>query len=210
MPPENYKFDNSFRGGDISLIAGTDEAGRGPLAGPVVAAAVLFPPDIYINGIGDSKKLSHQKREELFTEIIKYALSFAFTVISPEKIDEINILQASLRAMSESLRKLTHRPDYILIDGNRAFPYDIPALPIVKGDSKSMAIGAASIIAKVIRDRIMTALADEYPVYNWKSNKGYPTRDHIEAIRQHGITPHHRLSFLNNILEGRQYELRLN
>lgn len=210
MLPENYKFDHSFRTGDISLIAGTDEAGRGPLAGPVVAAAVLFPPDIYIRGIGDSKKLSSRKREELFPEILRHALSFSFTIITPEKIDEINILQASLRAMSESVRKLTRRPEYILIDGNKSFPSDIPALPVIKGDGKSMAIGAASIIAKVIRDRIMTGLADEFPVYNWKSNKGYPTRDHIEAIRQHGITPHHRRSFLNKILEGRQYELRLN
>lgn len=210
MLPENYKFDNTFRAGDISLIAGTDEAGRGPLAGPVVAAAVLFAPDIYLEGIGDSKKLSRLKREALFPEIIKHALSFSFTVVTPEKIDEINILQASLRAMSESVRKLTHRPDYILIDGNKSFPSDIPVLPVVKGDGKSMAIGAASILAKVIRDRIMTGLADEYPVYNWKRNKGYPTRDHIEAIKLHGISPHHRLSFLSNILEGRQYELRLN
>lgn len=199
--PENYKFDNSFRTNEVRLIAGTDEAGRGPLAGPVVAAAIIFPPDIYIEDVTDSKVLTHAKREELFPEIISRCLTFSYTILHAPVIDKINILQASLKAMSLSIDKLAQKPDIILIDGNKKFQSDIPALPIVKGDMKSFSIAAASVIAKVIRDRIMVELAAEYPQYGWERNKGYPTKEHREAVKKYGITPYHRTTFLSKILE---------
>ncbi len=201
MLPENFKFDNSFRSEKIQLIAGTDEAGRGPLAGPVVAAAVMFPPDVYINGVTDSKAINAEKREALFPEIISRCMTFSYTVLDAQVIDEINILQASLKAMYISVTKLTGKPDLILIDGNKKFPSDIQAIPIVKGDQKSFSIAAASIIAKVIRDRIMKELDEKYPGYGWSRNKGYPTKEHISAVKRLGPTPYHRVTFLSNIIE---------
>lgn len=193
-------FDNSFLNEKIKLIAGTDEAGRGPLAGPVVAAAVIFSPKVYIEGVNDSKKLTHLEREALYPLIIKNAMAFRVSVVSNSRIDKINILQASLLAMKRAVNKLEVQPDLVLIDGNKTFKHEIPAVSIVKGDSKSFAIAAASIIAKVTRDRIMIRLAKKYPQYNWAKNKGYPTNEHISAIKVYGATEYHRKSFLSGIL----------
>lgn len=194
-------FDNSFLDEKIRYVAGTDEAGRGPLAGPVVAAAVLFEKNCIIDGVNDSKKLNEKKREELFVEITKKALSWSYTVIDNYEIDKINILQASLKAMKESVNKLKIKPDLVLIDGNKSFYSEIPVKTVVKGDSKSFAIAAASIIAKVTRDRIMKEASEKYPYYLWFKNKGYATQEHISAIKQHGPCHLHRRTFLGRILD---------
>jgi ribonuclease HII len=184
-----------------TVLAGTDEAGRGPLAGPVVAAAVILPNDFYDERINDSKKLSAELREELFEIICANAVSFAYTSISHIKIDEINILKASLLAMKRSVQKLNLKPDVILVDGNKSFNHNANVLPIVGGDSKSLSIAAASIIAKVVRDRIMLKLAKQYPYYGWERNKGYPTKEHINSILKFGACPIHRETFLKKIYE---------
>jgi len=201
-------FDNSFLTEKIRVIAGTDEAGRGPLAGPVVAAAVVFDNDVFIDGINDSKKLSEKKRNGLYPVIKEKALSFSFDVISPKEIDEINILQASLKAMKNSVNKLSVIPDIILVDGNKSFHHTSKVHTVVKGDSLSFAIAAASIIAKVERDAIMDILSEKYPVYNWDKNKGYPTKEHIQLVKKYGPSPFHRKTFLRKILAGEQYELK--
>jgi ribonuclease HII len=194
-------FDKKYLSERIKIIAGTDEAGRGPLAGPVVAAAVILPKDFYDERIDDSKKLSAALRQELFGVIRKNALSYAYTIISQNKIDEINILKASLLAMKRSVEKLKLQPDLILVDGNKSFSYDAEVIPIVKGDSKSLSIASASIIAKVVRDRIMIKLAKEFPQYGWERNKGYPTKEHIEAVLKCGACRIHRVTFLKKIFE---------
>ena len=193
-------FDNSFLTKRIKLVAGVDEVGRGPLAGPVVAAAVIFPPNIIIEGINDSKQLSEKERETLIPDILKKSISCSVSVISHSKIDEINILQASLLAMSISVSRLKIVPDLVLVDGNKKFEFMRPVLPIVKGDSKSFSIAAASIIAKVARDRVMKRLDIKFPQYSWNKNKGYPTREHIKAVKLYGPSPLHRKTFLKNIL----------
>jgi ribonuclease HII len=178
------------------LEVGTDEAGRGCLAGPVTAAAVLLPPDFEHELLNDSKKLTEKQREYLRPIIEKEAISFAYTHLSPEVIDDINILQASIKAMQLSVDKLQAIPEYIIVDGNRFKPYNnIPYSCIVKGDAKYLSIAAASVLAKTYRDDYMHQIHQEYPMYNWKQNKGYPTLAHRDAIRQYGITPHHRKSF---------------
>lgn len=194
------EFDDSFRNSSIRFIAGVDEAGRGPLAGPVIAAAVIFSSDVFIKEVNDSKKLSEKKRDELFPLIIDKALCFAYDIVSNKTIDEINILNASLLAMKNSVESLKIKPDLVLIDGNKTFDSAVNKRAIVKGDSKSFSIAAASIIAKVLRDKIMIDLHEEYPAYNWSKNKGYPTREHIAAIKEKGTTPFHRKSFLSKIL----------
>lgn len=194
-------IDKKYLASAIEYIAGTDEAGRGPLAGPVVAAAVILPKDFYDERIDDSKKLSAHLREELFDVIRKNALSYAYTIISQNKIDEINILKASLLAMKRSVQKLKLQPDIILVDGNKSFVYDAKVIPIIKGDSKSLSIASASIIAKVVRDKIMMKLAKDYPQYGWDRNKGYPTKEHIEAILRYGACKIHRKTFLRKIYE---------
>ena len=194
-------FDKKYLSSMIKIIAGTDEAGRGPLAGPVVAAAVILPKDFYDERIDDSKKLSAALRQELFGVIKKNALCYAYTIISQNKIDQINILKASLLAMKRSVEKLKVQPDLILVDGNKSFSYDAEVIPIVKGDSKSLSIASASIIAKVVRDRIMIKLAIEYPFYGWERNKGYPTKEHIEAVLKYGACRIHRVTFLKKIFE---------
>ncbi|MCK9209826.1 MAG: ribonuclease HII [Ignavibacteriaceae bacterium] len=201
------KFDDTFRTKEIQLIAGVDEAGRGPLAGPVVAAAVVFHPSTFIEGVNDSKKLSAAKREKLFTQITEQALAFAYEIIPHTTIDEINILQASLLAMKRSVEKLATVPHLILIDGNKTFPSNVYHKAIVKGDAKSFSIAAASIVAKVVRDEIMVKLSREFPEYKWEKNKGYGTAKHILAIKKYGATPHHRKTFLKNILTGEQLAL---
>ncbi len=193
-------FDNSFLTDKIKIIAGCDEAGRGPLAGPVVAASVVFSIDTEIVGIKDSKKLSEKQREELYPLIISQAKSVGVSLISHGKIDKINILQASLLGMKTALNRLTIKPDLVLIDGNKTFESNINSIAVVKGDSRSFAIASASIVAKVVRDRIMKRLDVYYPQYLWAKNKGYPTREHIEAVKIFGPSPLHRKSFLRNIL----------
>lgn len=176
--------------------AGCDEAGRGCLAGSVYAAAVILPPDYQNPDLNDSKKLTDKKRKALREQIERDAVAWAVGVVTPEEIDKINILNASFLAMHRALDQLKVRPEAIIVDGNRFTPYkDLPYTTIVKGDGKYMAIAAASILAKTYRDDYMDALAEEYPYYDWKSNKGYPTKKHRQGIREHGISPYHRKSY---------------
>ena len=200
---ENLKnFDRSFLTNGINLIAGIDEAGRGPLAGPVVAAAVIFDNETIIEGINDSKKITEKKREELFEIIKEKSLSYAVGIVDEKLIDEINILNAALKAMKIAAEELNPKPDLILIDGNKTFYSQIPTKTIVKGDSKSFAVAAASILAKVTRDRIMREAGENHPEYLWHKNKGYGTKQHIEAIHKFGFTDYHRKSFLSKILSS--------
>lgn len=176
--------------------AGCDEAGRGCLAGSVYAAAVIFPPDYTNDMLNDSKQLSPKKRYALRTVIERDALAWAVGVVTPAEIDKINILNASILAMHRALDQLTLRPEAVIVDGNRFKPYhELPYTTVVKGDGKYLSIAAASILAKTYRDDYMDALAQEYPQYDWLSNKGYPTQKHRTAIKNHGITPYHRRSF---------------
>lgn len=178
------------------MEAGCDEAGRGCLAGSVYAAAVILPPDYQNADLNDSKKLSDKKRKALREQIERDAVAWAVGVVTPDEIDKINILNASILAMHRALDGLQVRPEAVIVDGNRFKPYrDLPHTTIVKGDGKYLAIAAASILAKTYRDDYMDALAEEYPQYDWKSNKGYPTQKHRAAIRQFGVTPYHRLKF---------------
>lgn len=195
------EFDCNFLSDDVNFIAGCDEAGRGPLAGPVIAAAVIFPNDFFCEEINDSKKLTEKQREKLFPFILNNALTYSVASVSHGMIDKINILNASLLAMKTAIDRLQITPDLILIDGNKVFKYPVPVIPIVKGDSKSFSVAAASIIAKVVRDRIMKRLDIHYPAYNWKKNKGYPTKRHLEAVGLYGTTPLHRKTFLKKFFE---------
>jgi ribonuclease HII len=181
---------------DYSIETGTDEAGRGCLAGPVTAAAVILPSNFENKILNDSKQLSEKSREQLKPIIEEQAISFAVTHLEPLVIDEINILNASIKAMQESILKLDPKPEYIIVDGNRFKPVlDIPHSCIVKGDAKFMSIAAASVLAKTYRDEYMNRIHEEFPMYNWKQNKGYPTQEHREAIRKYGVTKYHRMSF---------------
>ncbi len=175
---------------------GTDEAGRGCLAGPVTAAAVILPQEFELEFLNDSKQLSEKTREHLRPLIEKMSLCYHVTNIEPKIIDEINILNASIKAMQECIINLSPTPEYIIVDGNRFKPVNnIPHSCIIKGDSKYLSIAAASILAKTYRDEFMNKIHEEYPMYNWKKNKGYPTLEHREAIRKYGITKYHRKSF---------------
>lgn len=176
--------------------AGCDEAGRGCLAGSVYAAAVILPPDYHNERLNDSKKLTARQRYALRQDIERDAVAWAVGVVTPQEIDQINILNASILAMHRALDQLQVRPEAIIVDGNRFKPYrDLPHTTIVKGDGKYLSIAAASILAKTYRDDEMVRLAQQYPDYDWQHNMGYPTRKHREAIRQHGITPYHRRTF---------------
>ena len=178
------------------LETGTDEAGRGCLAGPVTAAAIILPANFENKILNDSKQLSERTREKLRPIIEEQAVSFAVTHLEPVVIDDINILNASIKAMQESILKLNPKPEYIIVDGNRFKPVlDIPHSCIVKGDAKFMSIAAASVLAKTYRDEYMNKIHEEFPMYNWKQNKGYPTLEHREAIRKYGVTKYHRMSF---------------
>lgn len=186
---------------EYELEAGCDEAGRGCLAGSVYAAAVVFPKDYHNEELNDSKKLTAHRRYELRKVVERDALAWAVGVVTPEEIDKINILNASILAMHRALDQLTVRPEAVIVDGNRFKPYrDLPYTTIVKGDGRYLSIAAASILAKTFRDDYMDALAEEYPQYDWKSNKGYPTKKHRESVRRYGPTPYHRMSF--NLLGG--------
>ncbi len=176
-------------------VCGVDEAGRGPLAGPVVAAAVILDPKSIPEGINDSKKISPKKREELFSAIIKKAYAFGFGLASSQEIDTLNILNASLLAMKRAIKRMRFMPDFVLVDGKFSIPINFPQKAIIKGDSISISIAAASILAKVLRDRLMKALDKRYPGYNLAKNKGYPTKEHKKALSILGACPIHRKSF---------------
>lgn len=193
-------FDNKFLSCKIKLLAGVDEAGRGPIAGPVVAAAVIFDKKKFHPLINDSKKLSGRTREELFNWIIQNCISYGIGIINHKEIDKINILQATLKAMKNAVTQLTPKPHICLIDGNKSFHSEHKTKTIVKGDSKSFSIAAASIIAKVTRDRMMRKISSYHSKYLWSQNKGYATQAHIEAVRKYGVTPFHRKTFLSRIL----------
>lgn len=183
------------------LICGIDEVGRGPLAGPVVAGAVILPKDCDILYINDSKKLSAKKREELYDVIMEKAVAAAVGYASPERIDEINILQATYEAMRQAINNLSQKPDILLNDAVTIPQVDIKQVPIIKGDAKSISIGAASIIAKVVRDRLMVKYEEVFPGYGFASNKGYGSAAHIAALRELGPCPIHRASFIGGLLE---------
>ncbi|MFF2449832.1 ribonuclease HII [Neobacillus sp. NPDC058068] len=191
---EMNTYETKWRSNGFELIAGVDEVGRGPLAGPVAAAAVILPADFFLAGIDDSKKLSEKKRLEYDAIIRSEALAFSVSMIDANEIDEINIYEAAKKAMKAAIVSLQPKPDFLLIDAMKLeIPY--PSESIIKGDAKSISIAAASIIAKVARDKLMKEISLEYPSYHFQQNMGYGTKEHINAIQQHGITPYHRKSF---------------
>jgi ribonuclease HII len=190
-----WQFEHEATARGFNSIAGIDEAGRGPLAGPVVSAAVILPLDFFCEGINDSKRLSEKKRAALFPVIKEQALAVATGISTHQEIDQINILQASLLSMKRAVENLSHLPDFLLIDGKFTLDMDIDQSAIIKGDSKSISIAAASIIAKVTRDAIMKDLHEIYPNYNFLQHKGYPTKAHKQAILTHGPCPVHRQTF---------------
>ena len=190
-----WEIENSVYEEGFEIICGVDEAGRGPLAGPVCAAAVILPKGLEIPGLTDSKKLTDKKRRELFPVIKELAVAYGIGLASHEEIDEINILQATYLAMERALAQLSVKPDIALIDGNRAKDFGLPVRTVVKGDSLSMNIAAASILAKVARDRYITEMGEKYPEYNFQKHKGYGTKEHLEAIAKYGPSPIHRLTF---------------
>ena len=194
MPTFEYEDKHYTEG--YSAVCGCDEAGRGPLCGPVVAAAVILPPGLEIEGLNDSKKLTEKKREALFDVIKECALAYAIAEASPEEIDEINILNASMLAMRRAVEALNIPADFALIDGNCSRGFSIPTETVVKGDAKSYSIAAASILAKVTRDRQCIELDRAYPEYGIAKHKGYPTKDHMDAVRKYGPCPIYRKSFL--------------
>lgn len=190
-----WAYENEARRNGYKCVAGIDEAGRGPLAGPVVAASVILPDDLSVSGIFDSKKISPKKRETLFDEIHRHAVAVGVGIVEPADIDRINILQASLLAMAVSVQNLKSKPDFLMIDGTFPISIELPQKTIPKGDSLSISIAAASIVAKVTRDRMMEQYAKIYPAFDFAKHKGYPTKAHKEAIREHGVCPIHRKSF---------------
>jgi ribonuclease HII len=194
-----WEIENSHFEKGIRVVCGVDEAGRGPLAGPVCAAAVILPPNVDIPGLNDSKKLTDKRRRELFPVIQEQAIAYGIGLASHEEIDQINILQATYLAMERALAQLSIKPELALIDGNRAKDFGIPVQTVVKGDSLSASIAAASILAKVTRDDLMMAAAEEYPQYQFDVHKGYGTKAHYEALTAHGPSPIHRMTFLKKL-----------
>lgn len=196
---ENIYYEKGY-----TNIAGVDEVGRGPLAGPVCAAAVILPKGLIIEGVDDSKKLSEKKREKLYDEIIEKALSYSVVFVEPEKIDEINIRQATHLAMQKAIDELDIKPDFLLVDGNDKIPFiGVECDYIIKGDLKFECIAAASIVAKVTRDRYMVEMDEKYPQYGFAKHKGYGTKLHMEAIREYGLTPLHRRTFITDKVLGK-------
>lgn len=196
-----YEFENEFKAGGYSVVCGIDEAGRGPLAGPVFAAAVILPDGLEDIGLNDSKKLSEKKRDLLFDIIREKAVAYGIGSADEREIDEINILNATFLAMKRAVEALGVTPDLALVDGNRKPKTGIPEETIVKGDAKCISIAAASVLAKVSRDRYLLALDEQYPEYQFAKHKGYPTALHYEMIKKYGVSPVHRLSFLKNLDE---------
>ena len=193
---DKLKYERELQNSGVKYICGVDEVGRGPLAGPVACAAVIMPLDDLIEGVDDSKKLSAKKRERLSGEILKRAIACHISLIEPQSIDEINILQATRLCRKNAVEGLEVTPGYVLTDGNMTLDILLPQKSIVKGDSLSYTIGCASIVAKVYRDRLMEKYAEEYPQYNFGKNKGYGTAEHMAAIREWGLCPIHRRSFV--------------
>jgi ribonuclease HII len=196
---ELWTLEDEIYNSGVSQLCGVDEAGRGPLAGPVCAAAVILPRDIDIPGLNDSKKLSEKQRESLYDVIIRESLSYGIAFSTVEEIEQLNILQATFLAMNRAISQLSLKPELALIDGNRNTGIDMPSQCVVKGDSRCADIAAASILAKVTRDRYMYELAREYPQYHFEKHKGYGTKLHYEAIREYGPSPVHRMSFLKRM-----------
>ena len=189
-----YIYEKELILNGVKLIGGIDEVGRGPLVGPVVAACVILPLNYELKGLTDSKKLSEKKREEFYEILIKDAISYGVGIISEKEIDEINIYEATKKAMKEAINNCNIKPEHVLIDAMK-LDLDIPSTSIIKGDAKSLSIAAASVIAKVVRDRMLVLLDKKYPMYDLANNKGYPTKKHLEAIEKYGITKYHRLSY---------------
>ncbi len=194
-----FNFEQTFWRLGVQRVAGIDEAGRGPLAGPVVAAAVIFPVGCFMEGVDDSKKLTHRRREELFPRIQEHAVSVGIGIVDQQDIDKMNILQATFKAMHIAIASLAARPEHLLVDGNRFTGNEVPFTTIVDGDARCHAIAAASIIAKVTRDRIMVEQDTLYPEYGFARHKGYGTAQHRAAIAQYGLCPIHRRSFCHNM-----------
>lgn len=191
-----YNYEKALALDGYTAVCGVDEAGRGPLAGPVVAAACILPIDCEIEGLNDSKKLSEKKREILFEVIKEKAIAYSIASASNEEIDQFNILNATMLAMVRAIEGLPKKADYAIVDGNCVRNFPIPAMTIVKGDAKSPSIAAASILAKVTRDRICLEMDEQYPIYNFKKHKGYPTKEHRDLVLLHGPSPVHRKTFL--------------
>lgn len=194
-----WEIEDSLYENGVQIICGVDEAGRGPLAGPVCAAAVILPPYTVIPGLNDSKKLTDKRRRELYPLIKEKALAYGIAFADHGEIDEINILQATYLAMERAIGQLSVRPDIALIDGNRAKDFGLPVKTVVHGDSLSANIAAASILAKVTRDDVMLQVAEDYPQYSFEVHKGYGTKAHYEALAQHGPCPIHRMTFLKKL-----------
>ena len=194
------EFENMYKEQGYKAVCGVDEAGRGPLAGTVYAAAVIFPEDLVIDGINDSKKLSEKKREELFDVIKEKAIAYSIASATVEEIEKINILQASLLAMKRAVESLSVPADFVMVDGNKLPDLSVPCEAIVKGDARSQSIAAASILAKVSRDRVMKEYAKKYPLYGFEKHKGYASEVHRNAIMEYGPCEIHRMSFLKNVL----------
>ena len=197
-----WEIENTHYSDNVTYICGVDEAGRGPLAGPVCAAAVILPRDLEIPGLTDSKKLTDKKRRELFPIIKEQAIAYGIGFASEQEIDEINILQATFLAMQRAIDQLEGKADMALIDGNRQKDFGLPAVTVVKGDSLSASIAAASVLAKVTRDDLMLEMAETYPEYGFEIHKGYGTKAHYEALRKYGASPIHRQSFLKKFYEN--------
>ncbi len=200
----NWETEISFRQDGEKTVCGCDEAGRGPLAGPVVAAAVILPDGIFIEGLDDSKKLSEKKREKLFDIIVENACSYGIALCDVEEIEEMNILNASMTAMNRAVEKLGVKPDLALVDGNIVRGFEMRAVPVIKGDATCPSIAAASILAKVTRDRMVSELDSTYPEYGFAKHKGYGTKLHRDALLKYGPCPIHRPSFLTKILGGKK------
>lgn len=196
IEPLGFELEKELMDKGYTVVCGTDEAGRGPLVGPVVAGACILKYDEVIDGLTDSKKLSEKKRDELYDVITEKAVAWGVGIATPDEIDEINILNASMLAMRRAINAMDKAPDAVLVDGNCTRGFEIPAFAVVKGDSKSPSIAAASILAKVTRDRMCIELDGKYPEYGIAKHKGYPTKEHMELVRKLGPTPEHRKSFL--------------
>ena len=206
---DNLKYEKEAYDKGYSLIGGVDEVGRGPLVGPVVTACVVLPINYQLEGLTDSKKLSEKKREMFYEQIMKDAISVGIGIVYEDKIDEVNIYEATKLAMYQAINICKIKPEYILIDAMKLEKLDVPSVSIIKGDLKSISISAASVIAKVTRDRMMYELDKKYPMYKFSKNKGYPTKDHVDAIQKYGVLKEHRKTF-NPVTKYKDYPFNKN